>query len=177
MSRRDPIVEIMLPPGVSPEPPVESAARLPAFLGGPPDAEVRLKAVKALVVGSGSIGWEIVQQLARWQVAQITIVDPKKFKRESLVTHSVSPEAVGESKANYAGRCAKLLSPRSRVFVLEDVFASVSLSLLAEFDVVFLATDNLFAELQVSQACFPLGVPMVHGSVHGETLSGHVRFY
>jgi molybdopterin/thiamine biosynthesis adenylyltransferase len=173
----DPLIEIMLPHDVSAVPAVEAAARLPAFVGGPADAANRLRGVKALVVGAGSIGFEFVQQLARWQVASIGIVDPKKFKGPSLLTHSAPPEAVGQAKALYAAQLAKRLSPRTRVFALEGVFASWPLSRLAEFEVVFLATDNLLAELQVSRACFPLRLPVIHGSVHGETLSGHVRFY
>ena len=177
MNRRDSFHEIPLVDGDGSAPLVDAGARLPAFVGGPGDAVVRLSAIRALVVGAGSIGFEFIQQLARWQVAEIGIVDPKKFKRESVLTHAAPPEAVGQSKAGYAARLAKRLSPRTKVSALEGVFASVPLSRLAQFDAVFLATDNLLAELQVGRACFPLGLPVVQGSVHGETLSGHVRCY
>jgi len=177
MRTQGPFIEIMPPRGASWEPAVEAGARLPAFFGGPADGAERLRTVKALVVGGGSIGYEFIQQLARWQVGLIGIVDPKKLKAESLITHSAAPDSVGEAKALYAGQLAKRLSPRTRVFALEGVFASLPLPCLAEFDVVFLATDNLLAEVQVSRACFPLGLPVIQGSVHGETLSGHVRFY
>lgn len=174
---KDPFNEITLPPGARIEPMTAAEARLPSFVSGPADAAERLRHVKALVVGAGSIGFEFVQQLARWQVELLAIADPKKFKGASLVTHAVPEEAIGQAKAIYAGHLAKGLSPRTRVFALEGEFASVPLSRLLEFDVVFLATDNLLAELQVSRRCFPLRLPVIHGSVHGETLSGNVRFY
>lgn len=173
----DPFQEIILPPGSPVEPLIDAAARLPAFVGGPEDAAQRLHALKVGMVGAGSIGFEFIQQVARWQPAEIAVIDPKQFKPASLLTHGVPPEAIGESKAVYAARLAKRISPRSHVSALEGEFASVPVSRLAEFDVLFLATDNLLAELQVSRACFPLGLPVMQGSVHGETLSGHVRFY
>jgi molybdopterin/thiamine biosynthesis adenylyltransferase len=170
-------LEITLPAGADSIPLVDVAARLPRFVGGPPDASARLAGLRALIVGAGSIGFEYVQQIARWQAEQIGIVDPKKFKSESLMTHGAPPEAIGHSKAMYAARLAKRISPRSRVFALPAEFSSVPLSRLAEFNLVLLATDNLLAELRVSQACFPLGLPVIQGSVHGDTLSGHVRIY
>lgn len=173
----DPFIEITLPAGAPSEPPADAAARLPQFMGGPADAAERLSGLKVLIVGGGSIGFEFIQQLARWGVAAIAIVDARKFKRASLITHAVSPDAIGESKAIYSARLAKRLSPRTHVWALEGEFISVPLACLAEFDIVFLATDNLLAEIQVSRACFPLGLPVIHGSVHGETLSGHVRYY
>jgi len=173
----DPFVEILVPEDETSMPAAEVSARLPQFMGGPPDAAARLRGTKALVVGAGSLGFEFVQQLPRWQVEQIGVVDRARFKAESILTHGAPPEAVGQSKAIYAAQLAKRLSPRTRVLALEGEFASVPLSRLAEFDVVFLATDNLLAELQVSQACLPLRLPVVQGSVHGGTLSGHVRFF
>jgi molybdopterin/thiamine biosynthesis adenylyltransferase len=118
-----------------------------------------------------------VQNLARWQVPEIAVVDPKRFKAESLLTHAIGPEAVGGSKALYAARLAKRISPRTRVLAADRGFESIGLGELARFNVVFLATDGLLPELKVSQACLSLGTPVVQGSVHGESLCGHVRFF
>src|SRR5438045_8037045 len=82
-------------------------ARLPRFMGGPEDAVPRFASLKALVVGSGSVGTEIEQHLARWQIQELAVVDPKIFKTESLLTHSIPAEAVGEAKACYAATLAK----------------------------------------------------------------------
>jgi len=177
MTKRDRFIEISLRTDASSSSLPEFNARLPLLMGGPEDAEQLFASMKALVIGGGGIGGEITQHLGRWQIEELAVVDPKRFKSESLLTHSIPPEAVGESKAFYAARLAKRLSPRTRVFALEGMFESLSLSDLARFDVVFLATDGLLAEVQVSQACLSLGIPVVQGSVHGESLCGHVRFF
>src|SRR5207249_4823144 len=173
MSKEDPLIEISLPSRVLAAAPPAFAARLPRFMGGSENAGQRFASIKALVVGSGSIGLEFAQHLGRWQVREIAVVDPKKFKCESVLTHAIPPAAVGKSKAFYAARMCKRLSHRTRAFAFEGVFASVPLSRLVGFDVVFLATDNLLPELQVSQACLALGIPVVQGSVHGGSLCGH----
>jgi molybdopterin/thiamine biosynthesis adenylyltransferase len=177
MNNRNCLTEISLPPGASPAPLADFGERLPPFIGGPEDAAQRLASVRALVAGSGSVGLEVVETLARWKVAEIAVVDPKRFKGESVLTHGIPPEAVGESKAFYAGRLAKRISPLTRVSAAERGFETIGFAELARFSVVFLATDNLLAELKVSQACLSLGTPVVQGSVHGECLCGHVRFF
>lgn len=177
MNNRDCLAEVALPRGASPAPPADFGERLPPFMGGPKDAAQRFASVRALVAGSGSVGLEFVQNLARWQVPEIAVVDPKRFKAESVLTHGIPPEAVGESKAFYGGRLAKRISPLTRVSAAERGFETIGFAELARFNVVFLATDNLLAELKVSQACLSLGIPVVQGTVHGESLCGHVRFF
>jgi molybdopterin/thiamine biosynthesis adenylyltransferase len=177
MSKQDPFIEFSAPCQASVAVPAEFAARLPRFMGGPEDAGQRFASIRALLVGSGSIGLEIAHHLARWQAREIAVVDPKDFKSESPLTHSIPLAAVGKSKAFYAADMCKRLSPRTRVFGFKGVFDAVPLSRLAEFDVVFLATDNLLVELQVAQVSLALGIPVVQGSVHGASLCGHVRFF
>jgi len=177
MNKPDPFLEISLPRRLALAAAPDLAARMPRFLGGPENPGARFASLRVLFVGCGSIGLEFAQHIARWQVCEIAIVDPKRFKLKSVITHSIPREAVGQSKASYAAKLCKGLSPRTRVFALLGEFAAVPLSRLAGFDVVFLATDNLVVELQVGQVCLALRIPVIQGSVHGATLCGHVRFF
>lgn len=156
---------------------VDHHARLPRFVGAPDDASRRLTALRVAVVGAGAVGGRLVDHLARLGVAALCVVDRGRFKPESVSTQPVMPDAVGMSKAVHTARLAARLSLETRVSVFDGPVQALEADAFHDADAVFLATDNLEAEIDVGQRCAHLGRPLIQASVHGETLTAQVRVF
>ncbi len=151
--------------------------RLPAYVSADPLPLERLDDLRALVIGTGAVGGPLAVDLARLAPAQIGIVDPGIFKAQSVATQPIQPGEVGCCKAELMARRCKEISPRTRVLYYPGAVQELSLVELAQFNMAILATDNLFAEVESGRHCTALGIPMIQGSVQGETMVVHVRFF
>ena len=164
-------------PALNSHPPVLVTARLPSFARGPADATNRLGGKAVAVLGAGSVGGVAIADLARMNLRRLLVVDRKRFKPESVATHQVGPDAIGEWKAEHAARRAAALSPGTEVtFCCED-FRKLSLDVFAGFDYLVLATDNGEAELAAGALARRLGIALVQGAVEGATLQAQVRCF
>lgn len=151
--------------------------RLPALIGGPESAVALLSTWKVGVIGCGSVGRSAALDLARMYPAGMVLADPKHLKPASLITHPCMPGDVSEPKASNLGRYVKELSPNTRVFVHDGPVQTMDLTEFANCDVIIMATDNLKAEVEVSQRCLWLGIPLAHASIYGPALVAQVRFF
>ena len=154
---------------------LDRSVRTPKLLDAPVDADARVRALRLAVIGLGSVGSYVADLLARWGVAFLLLVDRACIRPESVLTHPVQPGAIGRAKATRAGEAAKAVSPSTAVQVHDGPIEELSLETLAGLDGVVLASDNLACELEVSQRCLRLGVPVTQAAVHGPTLVAQVR--
>ena len=152
-------------------------SRLPDFFNAAPDAEAILGDLKLLIAGCGAIGRNIALHLARLKISELRLVDKKKIKKESLLTHSVVPQEISMPKASSLGRIVKAVSPETKVFVYDGAVETLDLTWFKDVDFVILATDNQNAEITVAQRCLWLGEPLIQAAVHGDTLVAQVRFF
>jgi molybdopterin/thiamine biosynthesis adenylyltransferase len=164
-----------LPPFARAVPP--RGDRLPSFHGQAGGAAAALDSLRVAVVGAGSVGRPAALALARLQVGEIRVVDPGRYKPESLLTQPISPADLGQPKAANTARLCRELSPRTRVAAFDSAAQALPPAALADVDAVLLATDNLAAEVEVGQRCLWLGRPLLQASVHGDTLVAQVRFF
>ncbi len=153
------------------------AARFPALVGAPGDAEERLWQARVLVAGCGAVGRPAAQALARLGIGELGLIDPKSYRPVNLPTQPMRPAEVARPKAEVTARECKGISPRTRVRFTVGLFEQLSPADLAGFDVVVMATDNLVVEAQVGQACLHFGIPLIHAAVHGATMVAQVRVY
>jgi molybdopterin/thiamine biosynthesis adenylyltransferase len=151
--------------------------RLAALLGASPGADLILTGLKALLIGCGAIGRNVALHLARLKISELRLVDKKKIKKESLLTHSVVPQEISMPKASSLGRIAKTINPGTQVYALDGAVETLDLTWIKDVDFVILATDNLNAEIAVGQRCLWLGIPLIQAAVHGDTLVAQVRFF
>jgi molybdopterin/thiamine biosynthesis adenylyltransferase len=155
----------------------DPAVRLPTFAGGPADAARKLGALRIFIVGLGSVGGRIALHLARLGIATLWLIDPKRYKPESLLTHEIEPRDVGQFKARTTARRCKAISSTTRVFAFSGSVEDLPLDAFADADLVLLATDNLAAEIEVGQRCARLGKTLFQASVHGDTLTAQIRIF
>ncbi len=154
---------------------IDLTARLPRFIDGPPNVVALLQALAVLVVGSGSVGMRVIDCFARLGIRALLICDGRSTKPASLATHPIAPEDVGAPKARFAAVRAKAIAPGTVVRYFAEPFELLPVGALVGASVVVIATDNLAAEVAVTQACTRLGVPLVHASVYGPALVAQVR--
>jgi molybdopterin/thiamine biosynthesis adenylyltransferase len=148
---------------------------MPRFIGLEADAATMFDQLQIAVIGLGSVGREAAGQIARLGPSTLWLVDPARFKPESLLTHGVVPADLGQSKASSAGQLCKQLSPRTTVRIFEGRFQDVDHWELTEADFVVLATDNLVVEIAVTQFCLRWQRPLLQASVYGEALVAQTR--
>ena len=152
--------------------------RLPRFMGTEGDLAVMLAATKIAILGTGSVGMTIAFHLARLGVGRLWAVDPGVLKPESLLTHPVfDPEAVGQSKSMHAARICRKLNAKAEIHARCDTVQALEWTDLMEADLFVLATDNAPAEIATAQLATHLGVPLIHASLHGETMTARIAFY
>lgn len=150
--------------------------RLPQFVGGPEDAHDRLRGERWAIIGLGSVGGAVAENLARLQPAEIFGVDPSNFKLESIHTHRVGPDEIGQAKATYVLNLCRQISPATKVIAHVGPVQDLPASRFANFDAVLLASDNLRCEAHVAEICMRLAKPLVQASVDGPSLTAQVRF-
>ena len=152
--------------------------RLPGILGAPENLSEIISRLRVLVVGTGAIGGTITDHLARLQPATLYLTDPKRFKEESVLTQPIGPESVGCLKAAVWAKKAKAISPQTDVRFSHRPISGIDIGELAgKVDVLALATDNIAAEVYCAQLAAWLGIPVIHGAVHGETTVAQIRVY
>ena len=172
---RAPNARVRVVAGRARGPVVPRSARMPDLVGLKVDPDAALARLFVTLIGAGSLGTRIGEDLARLQVGGLRVVEPSRLKPESVATHPVLPCEVGQSKAARLGRRCKAISPSTWVEVFEGPFRSMDGAVMAGSDVVVLATDNLSAEVEVGRWARRLAIRLVQVALHGETCVVQVR--
>jgi molybdopterin/thiamine biosynthesis adenylyltransferase len=150
---------------------------MPEILGAPLGFQDKLNQLTVLVVGCGAVGGRAVEDLARMRPEALILVDPKRFKEESILTQPIGPDGIGCWKAEAMALRAKAISPGTEVKFFNGPIDEIDVHELVGVDVILLSTDNLSAEVETGQLALRLGCPLIHGAVHGETTVVQVRTF
>ncbi|MEW5763284.1 MAG: HesA/MoeB/ThiF family protein [Bacillota bacterium] len=137
---------------------------LPGFGGA---GQARLAAARVLVVGAGGLGSAVLYYLAAAGVGAIGIVEGDTVTLPNLQRQILYATAdLGRAKAEAARERLLALNPEIHVEVagtrLDEKTAP---GLVAAYDLVVDATDNIPARLALNAACVAAGKPWVHGAV------------
>lgn len=128
------------------------------------------------IVGAGGLGGYVAEQLARFGVGNLIIIDSDRFEETNLNRQLFSNESnLGEPKAEEA--CKRIAAVNSGVRCVAHVTrltAENAEGLLGEADIVVDALDNPGTRFLLQDACAALGLPLVHGAISAWT--GRVSF-
>jgi adenylyltransferase/sulfurtransferase len=131
------------------------------------DGQRRLKAAKALLVGTGGLGAPLAMYLAAAGVGTLGIVD-FDFVEESNLQRQVihGTKDVGRPKVASAKDRIKSINPHINVVTFNTALSSANaLDIMKDYDVVADGTDNYQTRYLVNDACVLLGIPNVYGSI------------
>lgn len=127
----------------------------------------RVGAIRALVVGAGAIGNEVLKNLALLGVRNFTIVDLDRIEVHNLTRSVLFRESdVGRSKSEVAAERVRDLLPEAATSVLEGPLeATINPSRVKQHDIVFSCLDNFEARLALDEMCQLARVDLVSGAI------------
>jgi sulfur-carrier protein adenylyltransferase/sulfurtransferase len=131
------------------------------------EGQLKLKAAKVLLVGTGGLGAPLGLYLAAAGVGRIGLVDFDVVDFTNLqrqVIHGTSD--VGRKKLDSAADRMHEINPFVRIDKYEVALSSENaLDILRDYDIVVDGTDNFPTRYLVNDACVLLGKPNVYGSI------------
>lgn len=130
------------------------------------EAQERLLAARALVIGAGGLGSSALLYLASSGFGRITVCDGDRVDLTNLqrqVIHRL--DSVGEPKAASAARTLAALNPDVRVEPLEERADAARIAeLVRDADVVLDCSDNFATRHAINRACVTYRKPLVSGA-------------
>lgn len=131
------------------------------------EGQLRLKASKVLLIGTGGLGSPIALYLAAAGVGTLGLVDADIVDETNLqrqIIHFTSD--VGKSKLESARAKITEINPHVQVNLHETRLTSENaLDIMRDYDIIVDGTDNFPTRYLVNDACVLLGKPNVYGSI------------
>jgi molybdopterin/thiamine biosynthesis adenylyltransferase len=130
------------------------------------EAQERLLASHALVIGAGGLGSAALLYLASSGMGRITICDGDKVDLTNLQRQVVHrDESIGRPKASSAAQTLAAINPDIRVEALEERAGPERLmALVRGCDVVLDCSDNFATRHALNRACVASRKPLVSGA-------------
>lgn len=126
--------------------------------------QAKVSQSKAIVIGAGAVGNEVIKNLVLLGIGQIHVFDFDLIEIHNL-TRSVlfREEDVGEPKAKVACERARQLDPNVTItFTYGDFWDELSLSQIRNFDTVYCCVDNFEARIRSNLLCRLAGVDLIN---------------
>jgi len=141
------------------------------------EAQERLLAAHALVVGAGGLGSAALMYLASSGVGRITVVDGDRVDLTNLQRQVVHRnDSVGKPKAESAAATLSAINPEIQVEALDERAGPERLmALVRSADVVLDCSDNFATRHALNRACVAAHRPLVSGA--GIRFDGQVAVF
>ena len=131
---------------------------------GEPGQE-KLKRAKVLVVGAGGLGSPVLLYLTAAGIGRIGILDNDIVSESNLQRQILyDTQCLGALKVEVAARKLQALNPYTTIVPYAQRLTSENTFIIAEYDLVIDATDNLPSRYLIDEACVRYGKPFVYGS-------------
>jgi molybdopterin/thiamine biosynthesis adenylyltransferase len=130
------------------------------------EAQERLLAAHALVIGAGGLGSSALLYLAASGMGRITICDGDHVELTNLQRQVVHrQDSIGKPKAASAAETLRSLNPEIRIEPLEERAGAERLAALVRTaDVVLDCSDNFATRHALNRACVAARKPLVSGA-------------
>jgi adenylyltransferase/sulfurtransferase len=131
------------------------------------EAQLKLKAAKVLVIGSGGLGSPVLLYLAAAGVGTIGIVDFDVVDDSNLQRQVLfGVDEIGKPKVEAARRRLEGLNPYIKLHIYNTHLNSQNaLEILKDYDVIADGTDNFPTRYLVNDASVLLGKPNIYASI------------
>jgi molybdopterin/thiamine biosynthesis adenylyltransferase len=141
------------------------------------DAQERLLAARALVVGAGGLGSAALMYLAASGVGHLTVADGDRVDLTNLQRQVIHRTAsVGTPKVASAAASLAQLNPQVHVTAIDERLEGERLaSAVREADVVLDCSDNFATRHAINRACVAWRKPLVSGA--GIRFDGQVAVF
>ena len=129
----------------------------------------RFKDAKITVIGCGGIGGETIEMLARMGVGELVLVDKDAYDLSNLNRQTLATIAdLGLVKSDVAAEKVRLINPYVKVTTFNEHIDQTNIEkVIGGSDIVIDALDNVLTRVIVSRKAKELGIPYIHGAIHG----------
>ena len=133
------------------------------------DGQEKLKQARVIIAGSGGLGSPAAIYLATAGVGTIRIVDHDKVELSNLNRQILHwDKDIGRNKVDSATEKLSQLNQDVKIEPVEDTISEANVSLLvAGFDLIVDAMDNLPTRYLLNKAAIENNIPFIHGAVYG----------
>ena len=133
------------------------------------EGQEKLKRAKVIIAGGGGLGSPSSIYLAAAGVGTIRIVDHGSVELSNLNRQVLHwDKDIGRRKVTSAAEKLKKLNPGVEIEAIEEVITEVNVSqLVADFDLIVDAMDNLPTRYLLNKAAIDKNIPFFHGAVYG----------
>jgi adenylyltransferase/sulfurtransferase len=139
----------------------------------------KVNQAKAMVIGGGALGNEVVKNLALFGVGTIVIVDYDTIEYSNLTRSILFRESDADKglyKADVLVKKVKEINPEvNAIAICGNLKTEVGLGIYREMDVIFGCLDSRLARFQLNRLCFRANKPWIDGGI--ENLEGTVRVF
>ncbi|PID63353.1 MAG: molybdopterin biosynthesis protein [Gammaproteobacteria bacterium] len=131
--------------------------------------QVKLKRGKVLVIGAGGLGCAVLPALVAAGVGEIGLVDADVVSLSNLQRQPLyGVDSIGRAKVEVAKQRLSRLNPHVALSTFPVFLNSDNAeTLIAPYDIVVDACDNLATRYAIDAACLQHEKPWVHGAVAG----------
>jgi molybdopterin/thiamine biosynthesis adenylyltransferase/rhodanese-related sulfurtransferase len=131
------------------------------------EAQLKLKAAKVLIIGSGGLGSPALLYLAAAGVGTVGIVDFDVVDDSNLQRQVLfGVDSIGKPKVEAAKKRLEELNPHLKINLYNThLNSSNALDIIRDYDVVADGTDNFPTRYLVNDACLLLDKPNVYASI------------
>src|SRR3954466_8011519 len=137
----------------------------------------KLARAKAVVIGAGALGNEIVKNLALLGIGNLFIADKDRIENSNLSRSVLYRESdTGQFKATVAARAAKEIYPGMNVAAFSgDIIHDLGMGVFRWADLVIGGLDNREARLAINRNCWKTNRPWIDGAI--EQIQGIARVF
>ena len=138
------------------------------------EGQEKLKQAKVVVAGSGGLGSPASIYLAAAGVGTIRMIDHDRVELSNLNRQILHwDKDIGRNKVDSAAEKLSQLNRSVKIEAVEETIDEVNISrLVAGFDLIVDAMDNLPTRYLLNKAAIDNQIPFIHGAVYG--LEGRV---
>jgi molybdopterin/thiamine biosynthesis adenylyltransferase len=129
----------------------------------------KLKLARIVIAGCGGLGSPAAIYLAAAGVGTIRLIDQDKVELSNLNRQILHWEKdIGRDKVHSAMEKLKLLNSGVQIETVNETITGENIrSLIAGFDVIVDALDNLPTRFIINKAAVQNKIPFIHGAIHG----------
>jgi molybdopterin/thiamine biosynthesis adenylyltransferase len=133
------------------------------------EGQEKLKMARVFIAGAGGLGSPIAIYLAAAGLGTIRIVDHDSIELSNLNRQVLHwDENMGKSKADSSAEKLRKLNPGIKIEAIAETITEANVSqLVADFDLIVDAMDNLPTRYLLNKTAIEKGIPFFHGAVYG----------
>lgn len=127
-----------------------------------------LKDKTALIIGCGGLGGYVIEQLARYGVGNLVLMDGDAFNQSNLNRQLMSTKSnLGSSKVAICKERIEQISD-AKVIAISQMLDEKNANIIDKVDIVIDCVDNIKSRLILAKECDKRDKILVHGAVEGQ---------